>query len=137
MLTGLYIEDLLVDDYSYNDVYYHPYPRKNSTDVDVVLDDNKLPEIVYAEDNNPDTKIYVAKTGDGETITHFTTPTYFTDEIWTEFDDGVPDFNFGMLFDSFKIDENCAKDYAVKLLPTRLALYLYVCIFSGILPLPF
>ncbi|MFH1672418.1 MAG: hypothetical protein ABIF87_03185 [Pseudomonadota bacterium] len=108
----IFAEDFLADSDPSNDVYYHPYPRKSSTDVAAVLSGNKHPETVIGEDGNIDLRVYVAKTSDGETIAHFTTPTYFTNEITA-----VPGYDAGTFYESLVIDRECARDYADKLLP--------------------
>jgi hypothetical protein len=108
----IFAEDFLTDSDPSNDVYYHPYPKKSSTDVEAVQAGNKAPEEVTGEDGKSDKRVYVTKTGDGEGINHFATPTYFTNEI-----KAVPDYDVRVFYKSFRIDDECAKEYASKLLP--------------------
>lgn len=92
--------------------YYHPYPSRASTDVMQYLNGDSLPETVMAEDNVPDTVQYIYKTDHGETGYRFVKPTYLTQDVQTEV--GYDDRLFER---TFMIDENCAADYAGKLLP--------------------
>ena len=108
----IFAEDFLIDYDSSNDVYYHPYPRKSSTDMDVILSGNKPPETIIDEDGKADLRVYVAKTGDGAQVARFVTATYFTNEI-----KAVPDYDVAIFYRSLEIDKECAKDYASKLLP--------------------
>jgi len=79
---------------------------------DSYIDGGMLPKTVSAEDNMPDTSFWIEKTGDGEILTYFVKPTYFTGEILIE-----PDYEVTLLYWTFKIDEVCCKKYASKLLP--------------------
>lgn len=92
-----------------DDVYYNPYPKKSSTDVQDYINRNKLPETVTGEDNKPDTMFYINKIGDGENITYFTTPIYLSRDLqnWDE----------RVYYRSFEIDDKCAKNYAELLIP--------------------
>jgi len=108
----IFAEDFLSDSDTSNDVYYHPYPRKASTDVQDYINRNKLPETVIGEDNIPDTRFHITKTGDGEEIDYFAAPTYLTRDIQNE-----PDYDDRVFNRSFKIDDKCAKNYAELLLP--------------------
>jgi len=92
-----------------NDVYYNPYPRKTSTDVQDYINRNKLPETVTGEDNKPDTMFHIKKVGDGEIITNFATPVYLTRDL-QNYDERV-------FYRSFEIDDECANDYAESLIP--------------------
>lgn len=108
----VFAEDFLNDSASYNDVYYHPYPRKSSTNVQELLDENLLPKTVISEDGKVDTGFWIEKTGDGVGLDHFVKPTYFTKEIQRE-----PDSDERVLNRTFRIDIECAREYASKLLP--------------------
>jgi len=108
----IFAEDFLSDSNTSNDDYYHPYPRKTSTDVQDYINRNKLPETVIGEDNIPDIRFHIKKTGDGEEIAYFAAPTYLTRDIQNE-----PDYDERVFNRSFKIDDKCAKNYAELLLP--------------------
>jgi len=71
-----------------------------------------IPKTVIGEDNLPDTRFYIAKDYDGETIAHFVTPTYLTRDV-----QGEPDYDDRLFIKTFKIDDECARQYASKLLP--------------------
>lgn len=108
----IFTEDFLNDGVSSNDVYYQPYPRKSSTNLQYYLDGVLQPEVVFAEDNIPDTSFYIAKTGDGETISHFLKPSYLTKYVFEQDLQVSPIFVRTLL-----LDEECLKEYASKLLP--------------------
>jgi len=95
-----------------SDVYYHPYPRKGSVDLDNYVNYEMLPQTVIAEDNLPDTRFYIAKTHDGEVIHRFLAPTYFTRDMQME-----PGSDTRIFLKTLKIDDECARNYAEKLLP--------------------
>ncbi|HOP46394.1 MAG TPA: hypothetical protein PK874_01920 [Desulfobacteraceae bacterium] len=94
------------------DEHYHPYPKKESTDVQSYIESGKIPETITDEDKLLVNKIYIAKTGDGEKITHFATPSYLTRYIHDE-----AGFVTKEYLRSFQIDDDCAKDYAELLIP--------------------
>jgi hypothetical protein len=108
----LFTEDCLTDSDPENDIYYQPYPRKSSTNVQEYIDGNVLPVTLIGEDNEPDTCFYIEKTGDGVILDHFVKPTYFTKEIQQE-----PGYDERVFNKTFRIDEECAKDYASEILP--------------------
>ncbi len=87
----------------------YPYPKKSSTNLQEYLDQNLLPEIVFGEDNIPDTSFWIKKERDGETIDHFVKPGYLTKEA---LDAGNPIYVL-----TFMLDDVCHKDYAQKLIP--------------------
>lgn len=103
---------IFTEDYSIDHVYYHPYPRKSSTNLQEYIDGNLLPETVIGEDNVPDTSFYIRKIGDGEVLDRFVKPTYFTRDIQQE-----PDYDERIFRRTFRIDDECAREYASKLLP--------------------
>lgn len=108
----LFAEDFLNDDDSSNDVHYHPYPRESSTNVQEYIDGNMLPKTVIGEDGVPDTSFWIEKTGDGEMLTHFLKPTYFAEPMIM-----VGGYNPQVFNRRFKIDDECARNYAEKLIP--------------------
>jgi len=110
--NSIFSEDFLTDSDPENDVYYHPYPRKSSTNVQEYIDGTLVPEDVIGEDNELDKIPYIKKTGDGVILNHFVRPTYFTREIQQQ-----PGYDERTFNRSFRIDEECAKEYASQILP--------------------
>ncbi|HBD10326.1 MAG TPA: hypothetical protein DCZ69_18920 [Syntrophobacteraceae bacterium] len=92
--------------------YYHPYPRRTSTNVQKYLDGVLRPEIVFGEDNVPDTSFYIAKIQDGERIDHFIKPTYFSKPLITNETGDLQTFHR-----SFMLDDACVSEYTSKLIP--------------------
>ena len=88
-----------------------PFPKESSTDLPAYKAGNKLPEVVIAEDNIPDTTFYIKKDKDGEVIERFVKPGYFTNAL---LDLDAPT---DVLFLSFILDEKVYSDYASLLLP--------------------
>ncbi|NYT20080.1 MAG: hypothetical protein GKC08_07320, partial [Methanosarcinales archaeon] len=103
---------MFTEHYPTDDVYYHPYPREASTDLQAYINGNKPPESVVDSNNVYIKKFYVAKTGDGEHVTHFLTATYMTRYVLTTAGSYSAEFNL-----SLDIDEQCARDHASFLLP--------------------
>jgi hypothetical protein len=88
-----------------------PYPNSASTNLQDYIDSNALPSTIIAEDGVADTGFWIQKTGDGEQITHFAKPGYFTNEGY----DIIARGNVYSL--TFILDDACHRDYAEKLLP--------------------
>ncbi len=105
----VFAEDVLSDGNPSNDIYYQPYPRKSSTNVQQYLDRNLLPVVVIGEDNVPDTSFYIKKTGDGEVLTHFIKPSYLSTYFTVN--------NEMVFYRSLDFDDECLKEQASKLLP--------------------
>ncbi|MBC2712017.1 MAG: hypothetical protein HGJ94_13845, partial [Desulfosarcina sp.] len=93
-----------------DDPHGFPFPKKTSTDLQSYIDANKLPATVIAKDGVEDVGFWIEKTGDGEEITHFVKPTYFTYEI-------SPETHPALYHRLFYLDEACHRDYAEKLIP--------------------
>lgn len=93
----------------FDDAY--PFPNELSTDLQSYSNQNqnKLPEIVIAEDNIPDTSFWIKKDKDGEIIDHFVKPGYLTKEA---LDAGNP-----IYVRTFTLDDTCYKYYASLLIP--------------------
>jgi hypothetical protein len=108
----IFAEEFLEDDDSSNDVHYNPYPRKSSTNVQEYIDGNMLPKTVISEDGAPDTSFWIEKTEDGEILTYFLKPTYFTKPMIM-----VGGYDPEVFNRRFKIDDECARNYAEKLIP--------------------
>ena len=94
------------------DLYYHPYPRELSTNLQSYLNGVLKPLVVVGEDNVPDTSFYIAKTGHGEKITHFLKPSYVSIAMITMNNAYTQIFKRTLL-----PDDECLKEYASKLLP--------------------
>jgi hypothetical protein len=92
-----------------SDKHYFPYPRKSSTNLQNYM--NQLPETVIAEDGVADVGFWIAKTGDGETYSHFAKPTYLTNKVTDRVDNGY------LYSRTFYQDDECHKDYAQLLIP--------------------
>lgn len=108
----IFSEDFLNDSIASNDVYYHPYPRKGSVNITDYVNYVMLPQTVIAEDNQPDTRFYIAKRYDGEVIDRFLAVSYFSRDL--QLDAGKTTSVFSK---TLTIDDECAKNYAQKLLP--------------------
>ncbi len=98
--------------YSPDHKHYFPYPKQSSTNLADYLNQNALPEVIYAEDGVQDLGFWIQKTGDGETITHFVKPRYWTTETYE-----VDPSGSGFYKKTFYLDEKCHEDYAKLLLP--------------------
>jgi len=109
----IFSEDFLIDSETSNDVYYQPYPKKTSTNIQDLLDDNLLPISFTSEDDVVDNGIYIMKTGDGEKDYKFAHATYFTRNMDPVFGMGDEE----LFFKTFEIDDECIKEYAEILLP--------------------
>lgn len=108
----IFSENLLFDSDTDNDVYYHPYPRQSSTNLQDFLDENLLPENVVGPDGRTYTGIWIAKTGDGQEIDHFVKAKYCTSRLAKK---GY--LNDERIHKGFKIDDISAWNYADLLLP--------------------
>ena len=103
---------IFTEDFPQEHDHYHPYPRRSSTNIDALLDRDLMPKTVVSEDDIVDTGLWISKTGDGLTIEHFLKPTYFTLLL-----ESLPDIEERVVFDTFIIDDVCARDYAELLVP--------------------
>ena len=108
----IFTEDYLADSDPVNDVYYHPYPRKSSTNTDEFLGMSLLPVIVTAEDGISDSRFYITKNGDGEVIEHFLGASFFARHVLA-----LPNYRPRVLFMTLQRDDECLRNYAEKLVP--------------------
>jgi len=104
----IFTEDLETDN-----VYYEPYPRRSSTNIQKLFDDELLPVSITSEDGVVEYAIYITKIDDGEKDYKFAHATYFTRNMDPIFGTGDEE----LFFKTFEIDDECAKEYAKKLLP--------------------
>ncbi|NTV34364.1 MAG: hypothetical protein HGA50_13885, partial [Deltaproteobacteria bacterium] len=108
----IFTEDYLADSDPANDVYYHPYPRKSSTNINDFLAMSLLPVMVTAEDGISDSRFYITKSGDGEVIEHFLGAGFFARHVLA-----VPNYNPRILSMTLERDDECLRNHAEKLLP--------------------
>ncbi|MBN2601341.1 MAG: hypothetical protein JXR87_05065, partial [Candidatus Marinimicrobia bacterium] len=99
-------EDTICTDYLDPDhKHYFPYPKFSSTDLDIVANGEKAPELITAYDDKQDYVRYIKKIQHGETMNHFLKLGYFST--------AAPLVLKKTLF----IDDLCHKDYASMLIP--------------------
>lgn len=104
-------ETIFTEEKSPSDKHYFPYPRKTSTNLQDYVDQNLLPEVIYAEDGQEDVSFWIKKDQDGEVIEHFVKPGYFFRQV--DFSAGGYNFYTKLLY----LDEKCHEDYAKLLIP--------------------
>lgn len=85
-----------------------PFPNQINTDIQKYINQEKLPEIVTAEDGLQDTKVVISKISPAGIveIKNFAKPGYLTEEA-----------NSNVYHLTFNLDEACYRDYASLLLP--------------------
>jgi hypothetical protein len=89
--------------------WWSPYPRRSSTDLNLLQQGGKLPEDILAEDQQLDTQLYISKTRDGEAIPHFLKPSYSATVLNEQ---GLPLSTL-----KFQLDDTIHEEYARRLLP--------------------
>ena len=104
-------ETIFTEGSSIDDKHYFPYPRKTSTNLQSYIDQNLLPETIFAEDGQTDVAFWIKKDKDGEVIDHFVKPTYFFNDV--DYSAGGYNFYRKTLY----LDEKCHEDYAKLLIP--------------------
>lgn len=94
-----------------DDKHYFPFPRKTSTNIQELQNQNLLPETIISQDGVAELSFYIKKNADGEPIEHFVKPTYLTNNMYDT-------IGGGYLYErTFYRDEKCHEDYAQKLIP--------------------
>lgn len=96
--------------YSDGHPHYYPYPKQESTDMEVYFNAGMIPEVVVAEDGRQDFELYLSKVADGESVDDFVRVGYFAREA-------IPNENLYLFSRSSYLDEACHEDYAEKLVP--------------------
>jgi len=89
----------------------YPFPSMSETDIAQWESGGKLPETITAEDGVEDRVFYIEKTGAGQPVTHFLKPTYHSRDVYDIVGGGT------IYERTFKLDENCHKEYASHLVP--------------------
>ena len=92
------------------DPHAFPFPGIASTDLQSYIDGGKLPTTIVAEDGVEDVGFWIEKNADGETISHFVKPSYFSYDM-------SPESHAAIYYRLFYLDEACHQDYAAKLIP--------------------
>ncbi len=109
----IFAETYLEDLDGGNDIYYQPFPRMESTNVEEFFLDRMTTETVVAEDGVLEEGYWIRKTGDGENGFRLMRSSCLARELRT-----LPDpVNFNVYTRAFYIDDEVCKDYAERLLP--------------------